>query len=268
MRKKHKKIHLSLGIQLANEAIKVVNTNDFYFFEDDENIREACIKPQKISALHHFLFLIYRFNIVDNLKLRIKEDGEVEHIFELLDEIILEFQLKVKLDQKYILEFDEGRIDILEYEEIIENILYDEAVIDGFVDSAFYILFSDREFLHNFNLGLSNFLNHDEDFKFNYTEYFNKKGKLKRVSFPVWLKEAVLHRDKGVCVKCRRDLTGVINSDFSKHMDHIIPLDYGDENFLGGTNDSSNFQLLCDGCNGRKGSRSTETNIVNIPWWD
>ena len=222
---------------------------------------------KKTSALHQFLFLVYRFNIVEKSKVSLQEDGEVEKVFELLNKIILEFGLGIDLDSKYILEFDDESIDRSKYIEIIEVVLEESSVIDGFVDSAFYILFSDRNFLHNFNMSLMNFLNSDDSFKIDNEDKLNKKGKLKRVRFPVWLQDGVLHRDKGVCIKCRRDLTGVINSDFSKHIDHIIPLDYGPENFIAVTNDSSNFQLMCDGCNGSKGSRKTETNIVNIPWW-
>ncbi|WP_329767411.1 HNH endonuclease [Bacillus nitratireducens] len=46
------------------------------------------------------------------------------------------------------------------------------------------------------------------------------------------------------------------------HIDHIVPLQ------LFGSNDASNFQLLCETCNTSKGARSTATSSVNIPFWN
>ncbi|MBO0995681.1 HNH endonuclease [Bacillus sp. SD088] len=63
-------------------------------------------------------------------------------------------------------------------------------------------------------------------------------------------------------------LSGIVNSDVSKHIDHIIPLNYQGNNRIAGTNDASNFQLLCDTCNTSKGSRNTATNLMSISWWD
>ncbi|WP_346657776.1 HNH endonuclease signature motif containing protein [Bacillus cereus group sp. BfR-BA-01355] len=46
------------------------------------------------------------------------------------------------------------------------------------------------------------------------------------------------------------------------HLDHIIPLD------VYGSNDASNFQLLCERCNTSKGARFTTTSLVSTPVWN
>lgn len=271
MRKKHKNIYISYGIKLAKEAVEVVNSNSsyFYFYEDGNNIKKACIKPNKVSALHYFLFMVYKFNVVNTIKSYLFEDNEAEYVYEILQEIIDVFNLDINVDKEYLLIYlEENDVDKSFYETIIEDILYADIVVESFIDSAFYILFLDRKFLHDFNLSLSEYIDCDDNFKEDYYEHISRNGNLKRTRFLEWLKDAVFHRDKGICVLCRRDLSGIVNNDVSKHIDHIIPLNYQGINRIGGTNDASNFQLLCDSCNTSKGSRNTATNLMNIPWWD
>ncbi|MEH7124567.1 HNH endonuclease, partial [Bacillus sp. JJ1773] len=240
-----------------------------YFYENDDDIKEACIKPNKVSALHYFLLMVYKFNIVNTIKSYLFEDNELENVYEILQEIIDVFKLDISLDKEYFLKYlEENEVDKFLYETIIEDILYDDIVVESFIESAFYILFLDRKFLHDFNLSLSEYVDCNDNFKEDYFEYISRNGNLKRARFPEWLKDAVFHRDKGICVLCRRDLSGIVNSDISKHIDHIIPLNYKGNNRIGGTNDASNFQLLCDICNTTKGSRNTATNLMSIPWWD
>jgi hypothetical protein len=271
MRKKHKDLYISYGIKLAKEAVEVVSSgsSDFYFNENNHDIKEACIKPNKVSALHYFIYMVYKFNIVNNIKTFLFDDYEVENVYEILQEIIDVFKLEIDLDINDFLNYlEENEVDKSRYETIIEDILYADIVVESFVESAFYILFLDRKFLHDFNLSLSEYVDCDDSFKKDYYDNLSRKGKLKRTRIPQWLKDAVYHRDKGICVLCRRDLSGILNSDISIHIDHIIPLDYQGNNRVGGTNDASNFQLLCDSCNTSKGSRNTATNLMSIPWWD
>jgi HNH endonuclease len=83
---------------------------------------------------------------------------------------------------------------------------------------------------------------------------FEREGVLKRRQPPEWVRKAVFHRDRGHCVICGSDQSGLMDSQSAPHLDHIVPLE------LGGLNDLSNMQLLCAVCNGRKGDRiSTST---------
>lgn len=79
----------------------------------------------------------------------------------------------------------------------------------------------------------------------------------KRKYIPEWVKRAVLFRDKGCCVFCKRDLTGLysILEDNEKHFDHIVPLNEG------GLNDVCNIQLSCQDCNLAKSDTSKTSTL-------
>jgi hypothetical protein len=75
-----------------------------------------------------------------------------------------------------------------------------------------------------------------------------KGGRLKRIEPPRWARRAVYFRDHGHCAACGADLTALIDPLPARQFDHIVPLS------LGGLNDVSNLQLLCQPCNGKKAS--------------
>ena len=83
---------------------------------------------------------------------------------------------------------------------------------------------------------------------------------LPRVTIPKWVRKAAYCRDRGRCVFCNRDLTGIINLDLDEHFDHIVPL------AIGGINDPSNIQLSCSHCNRRK-SKKPATAYRYMEWW-
>ena len=62
----------------------------------------------------------------------------------------------------------------------------------------------------------------------------------RRESVPRELRRAVFERDGGRCVEC--------GARFDLQYDHVIPL------ALGGASTLENLQILCAGCNGRKGA--------------
>jgi len=105
----------------------------------------------------------------------------------------------------------------------------------------FYVLFENRYFLYKFN-----------EYMAACHEY-----EIPRVYVPQWAKRAVFFRDKGKCVLCNKDLSGLLDvaEDKEVQYDHIVPLENG------GLNDISNLQLLCADCNQRKGTTAmTGTN--------
>lgn len=119
--------------------------------------------------------------------------------------------------------------------------------------------------MHDFHLELSKFVEENIDYlKERHPDFVTNKDKIKRGYFPIWLKNAVFFRDKGTCsnAECRCDLSNLIRTQNTIHIDHIIPLD------LYGTNDSSNFQLLCETCNTSKGGGSTLTSSIGVPCWN
>ena len=125
-------------------------------------------------------------------------------------------------------------------EDAYENFLLLDSYFSDIVmmlsQEMFYVLFLNRDFLFRFNYWLAN----------------SNPYKIKRSSIPVWVKRAVKYRDKGRCVICDKDLSGLldIEDDNSVHYDHIISLNDN------GLNDITNIQLMCHSCNLNKGDKS------------
>jgi hypothetical protein len=123
------------------------------------------------------------------------------------------------------------------------SILFTQAV-DAIVPSVFFILFSDRQFLFAFQRRVSDYVR-----TLRYCDYpgiLRRDGMLRRSNIPTWLKAAVFYRDRGRCQHCQKDLTGLMRAVRDLQIDHIIPLNRS------GSNDPTNFQLLCAKCNRKK----------------
>lgn len=132
---------------------------------------------------------------------------------------------------------------------------------DHMTAEVFHLLFSDRQFLLTFNQSLSEYLE-SGDVSIP-ASYLTAKGHLKRrKDFPEWLRRAIFFRDRGKCVFCQIDLSGLLNTDFKRHLDHIVPL------YLWGTNDPCNIQLTCEKCNLNKSKRPGSTSPKYVPYWD
>lgn len=138
-------------------------------------------------------------------------------------------------------------IDVEKYFLYLGNEGIMDKLLDEISKEAFHILFSNRKVLWNFcDTAAFQILESAECF---YPEVFNNRGYLQRARIPQWAKNAVYHRDKGLCVNCKTDLTRLINLKNSIHYDHVIPLSKG------GMNDVINLQILCEKCNKEKSAR-------------
>ena len=131
------------------------------------------------------------------------------------------------------------------------------------VREAFYVLFGNRGLLLNFNQAMAQELTMraDEEIPEDFAAYFDKPGVLKRASVPEWVKRAIFFRDRGRCVACDRDLTGLVSVFADEHYDHAVPL------AAGGLNDVTNIQLLCGACNRKKGHRRIVTSSSYEDWY-
>jgi hypothetical protein len=126
-------------------------------------------------------------------------------------------------------------------------------------DAAFHLLFGDRNTLLNFNgmvaekVAILGPENHG---------IFRRQGVLRRPTYiPTWLRKAVFHRDQGRCQLCQKDLTGLISPFADAEFDHMWPL------AKSGTNDSTNFQLLCKTCNSNKSDKKGTTGAFHYTYW-
>ncbi len=133
-----------------------------------------------------------------------------------------------------------------------------EKAIPKAANAAFNLLFQDRDFLVLFHEIVRLAVNHAVKEKKN----ARAVAPIPRCNYiPEWLKKGVYHRDRGICQCCGRDVSGLLNLEGVIHLDHLLPL------FSGGTNDATNFQLLCRECNLSKGGRQIDSRSINHGFW-
>ena len=134
------------------------------------------------------------------------------------------------------------------------------SLIENLTETVFYILFADRNFLFSFQEYVSPFIKTLKKSK--YKSMLSRDGMLKRPNYiPSWLKNAIFHRDKGRCQICWTDLTGLLIPVNNLHLDHMLPL------AASGTNDPTNFQLVCSNCNLRKNKNVIVKPQKIYPYW-
>jgi len=189
---------------------------------------------------------------------------------ELLDDISARWGKKLWVD--HLLEghsFDESFIrwakknpDNPEVEEYLRYLQQEDILpelLERIAKEAFHILFTNRKVMRNFsNHAAYQILENAVNI---YPEKFNGKGCLKRKSIPQWAKNAVFHRDKGICVFCKTDITKLINQQNGVHYDHVLPL------AKGGMNDITNLQLLCENCNLKKAATLARSSYEYQSWY-
>lgn len=159
-------------------------------------------------------------------------------------------------------EYDEDVDDasLVWFEKNIENFAN---LFDKISPELVHILFNDKQFLFKFNSLVQKIVK-DEEKDYNLPwpkDSLNEDGTIKRQTIPQWVKNAVYHRDKGHCVFCSRDLTGLVNVLRQSNYDHIVPL----KQF--GTNDPCNIQLTCEECNKSKGTQLKMPKYKYQSWW-
>lgn len=153
--------------------------------------------------------------------------------------------------------------DISEYmSQMLMTDEYDN-LIEQTTKEVFHVLFQNRGLMLNFNEMMANTLELEKDeIAPDEKKYLLKdKNKLKRQSIPKWVERAVFFRDRGKCVLCDKDLSGILNLENKVNYDHIVPLDkYG-------FNDVSNIQLLCFKCNQEKKANPALTSNFYQSWY-
>ncbi|WHY28322.1 HNH endonuclease [Bacillus wiedmannii] len=274
--KKYHNIAFSEGIAVANFAVEVFYQKessemfDMFWDDEKENILPKLIKTDKWTVIHQWIEYIYDlYEEIHQMERNIELEGTYYHVNKLVEEV----QFPVELEKPnfescdHSKEYVEGvgcecTIKAIEYIDYIKNNV--EQIVQLSIHSAFQIIFLNRKFLHDFHIKISEKVKEDYEWiEENYKESLNSRnGSFKRCGFNEWVKRAVYHRDKGVCIMCRRHLTNETNVENSYAIDHIVPLNRM------GNNDPTNFQILCLTCNSSKGDRTTETNNGTIPFWD
>ncbi|GEM_PF-1676159 len=240
-----------------------------------ENIG-ALLKPDKHTLLHSFCeqYLYYylmheRWFLLDE----ICDDFEVDLIIKYIKrtaDILNEYGIVIRnyaheiylFDEKY--ETSDYELDY-EYKELVREIFdeiltYFDEIEGAIIEATFYLLYDNKEFLFKFNKYLSQFTTN----LYLPDGCFDENNHIKRTKYiPEWLKRAVFYRDRGRCQHCGKDLSGqlMVADDGELQFDHIIPLENG------GTNDATNFQLLCNQCNWEKGGQLYFPNYFYQMYW-
>jgi hypothetical protein len=132
-----------------------------------------------------------------------------------------------------------------------------EDLIEQLTDEVFFVLFANRALLARLNEYVAGVVGHftPDASSAGHEEWLAADGRVKRARIPEWAKNAVFFRDRGMCVQCLTNLSGLLTAQTDDNFDHIVPLKEG------GINDVTNLQLLCGTCNKRKGGR--RANVPN-----
>lgn len=273
MKLKEENLALTSGVGLAGKAVKLFRERHeaYYTFRKyPHETMNSIVKPNRLTAVHIYLLSIQNINEEVDIFTNHAYHPEIIHPFitRILDEVNLYPKLPTPnfeecLNEEFCLLSNNCSCQ-RNLDKWIDYVKQNSKKIDNLiVHSAFQILFQDRQFLHDFHLQLADWVKDNMQYiEENYSDYLILKKRFRRQHFPVWLKQAVLYRDKGTCVLCRTDLSKLIRMVNNVHIDHIVPLD------VYGSNDASNMQLLCETCNTKKGSRSTKTSKINAPFWN
>lgn len=197
---------------------------------------DKLLKPDKETILHDYI----QWVIDDEIEYLGRKVEPIEDWEELLTDY------KIPFSKNDIDEDEEIYVDYLE-EKIKNN------VVQKITNETFQLLFGDRMFCLEFNKIVSEIIKNYA--QADLPDYFEKDGVLKRCNyFPTWVQRAVFLRDKGCCAICLTDLKGLLKTDFDKAIDHIVPLN------LGGNNDITNLQLVCEKCNLQKLGHTIRTS--------
>lgn len=223
----------------------------FDYIRTNSEFTELCFESElddfpKVSALREYctflvdrvffeqigslgnLDKVYDFNPIQWINQAVKEYKDID--------ILAENDFEIDLDDCL-----ETWNNYINYLNKYKDGLYYSVISDIAVEIE-YILFQNRDFLLRFNKQQASIFSDNPR---------------KRVYIPEWVKRAVFFRDRGCCVFCKKDLTGLhmLLDDNEKHFDHIVSLNEG------GINDVCNIQLSCKDCNLSK-SDSSKTSTL------
>lgn len=138
-----------------------------------------------------------------------------------------------------------------------------EDLVEHISEEVFHVLFGNRVLLSQLNHMLARVLKttFSDCIPEEAAAHFDAPGKLTRVPLPEWCKRAIFHRDRGMCAACNKDISGLVAAQPDKHYDHIAALS------LGGLNDVTNIQLLCEACNLKKSAKSAPVSDLYESWY-
>lgn len=291
-----KKANFNAAFSIVTEIIHVISSqnrddklDDFLALDaiyHDEFITNLLNKnidkitsPQKDTLLHGFIrefYKMYIFNEFYYFEDSIFDSGEFEGLYNLLEQVgifmkdcdldIVDLEEKISsLLEKIDLEYEKESPNTKQLEKEVEQLIDDMrnmtlALGDEVTEKVFFLLFSNKKFLFDFNLMIAEYITP----KNLPNKIFDKFCHVIRCTYiPKWLENGILYRDRATCQQCGEDLSNSyrIMENGQLHFDHIVPLEKG------GTNDATNFQLLCAKCNLTKNDTLQLPNYQYQMYW-
>ena len=223
---------------------------------DEDIFIKRSLNFNRKTLLHHYIETTLWNDYNRDIR---KYGGDYTHHIESFYELFLEF-VPSKNPFKNLEKLDDYELDLYndKFTEIWINKENDfRKLFNIIADNVFYLLFNNRSLLLKFNEKIAETVS-DTLYE---ESVLTEKGKIARKNIPQWVKKAVYSRDKGRCIKCSTDLSGILSTDRRQNYDHIVPLN------LFGVNDPTNIQLLCQSCNLTKSGNIIETTDLYAEWW-
>lgn len=249
-------INGDLVLSLAATVSEVLNNEaenfEFYCDIKETEMLGKCVKPSRRTLLHCFIENVCCWEITYLLLKHFDEEG-ILVMKNWMD------SLHISYDDIPTPEANGEDAEIEAYADALKE-RFDSRAVQTIADAAFSILFCDKDVLFTFNKKITDQIKKLK--KAEYPGYLQGDGYLNRDAIPNWLKDGVFYRDRGRCQECGTDLSRLFQNGNNANYDHIIPLRQG------GSNDPTNFQLMCEHCNKAKRDRSMAYRNIIWPYWN
>lgn len=253
---------------ILHEPLDYVRNLDDFF--GDERWLNFVGRFPKYSAFHYFIEFIVESVLFEDLKrvdfdaIRAANDRRRLPVNRALDYYEIPHSSFVDWLSESDTSFDDATTDDA-YEYFLA--LCDDGpvgyLLDRIVAEVFFVMFPNRRVMQQFNQMIAGEVASStvDEIPDELRDQFRRDGVLDRCHIPSWVQKAVFFRDRGQCVLCKTDISGLVNVSAIKNFDHIVPLS------LGGLNDVTNIQLLCASCNNDKRDRNSVTSDVYETWF-
>lgn len=242
--------------EFADIVYKLVNDGQTCIGYDEAQFIECVTKFNRLSVLRIFIYNIlfeyYNESYHDDNDIYSEETTEYDRWLEIAKAYNVNFATEfVEADDANFYKWYKDNHD--SFDDLFQTV----------TDEVFYVLFGNHDFLVKFNILIAEIVkNEDGQRDWDFPQgILSEKGTINRLTIPMWVKNAVFHRDHGKCVFCGRDLTSQWEHSNKINYDHIVPLNkYG-------ANDPCNIQLTCENCNKRKSDKNENPEYKYEPWF-
>ncbi|WP_053914713.1 HNH endonuclease signature motif containing protein [Streptomyces sp. SCSIO 75703] len=262
--------------RIASKVERLAMSPDYHYLEAlmlDDGILEFLPHWQRDSALHKFIRyvtdeILEADNAGDRVVLFGSDPMQPKRTIPIEAALVsygLQDKISFEIPDVPLIAHTEGNVTRFEVATEVYDACYEhfldlrwgqeyEDLLARISGEVFYLMFTNRvalqalhEYLSLYVRGLAYDVDELQDS--GYMKCLKRAGVPRRAKMPKWVQRAVYFRDRGMCAKCGRDLTGLVNRFSSENFDHMIPLAQG------GLNDVTNLQLLCSYCNNKKSDK-------------